>query len=386
MPAPIYLDHHATTPCDPQVLEAMIPWFTERFGNASSRQHMYGRDARIATESARREVAALLSASPRDITFTSGATEGLNWLLKGLARRRDDAPVNLVVSAIEHPAVLDVCDALGREGVETRRVPVGLSGVVNPDDVAACLDDQTVAVAVMAANNEIGTVQPIAPIGALCRAAAIPLVCDAAQAAGRIPIDVAQFGADAIVLSAHKLYGPKGVGAVWVRPTRPARGIAPLMHGGGHERGLRAGTLAVPLLVGMGRACVIAKDLMPTEWVRLGALRDTLLNVLRVGRPDLRVNGSMTERLANNLNISLPGIQAEELLAACSATIALSSGSACSTDKLAPSHVLQAIGLERAQVFSSLRFGLGRSTSEQEVALAARTILAYCEKVNSTTA
>jgi cysteine desulfurase len=380
MSAPIYLDHHATTPCDPQVLEAMIPWFTERFGNASSRQHAFGREAREATESARREVAGLLNAAPRDVTFTSGATEGLNLLLKGLVQRRPKGPVNLVVSAIEHPAVLDVCEALGRQGVETRRVPVDGSGCVSAEDVAARLDGDTAAVAVMAANNEIGTLQPVGRIGALCRAAGVPLVSDAAQAAGRIPLDVATFGADALVLSGHKLYGPKGIGAVWVRPARPALRIAPLMHGGGHERGLRAGTLAVPLIVGLGRACRIAGEVMAPEALRLAALRDELLALLQAGRPDVQVNGCMTARLANNLNISLPGVQAEELLTACP-TLALSSGSACSTDKLAPSHVLEAIGLSRAQVFSSLRFGLGRSTRAEDVSHAAEVVLAYCRAV-----
>ncbi|MGB0591683.1 MAG: cysteine desulfurase family protein [Myxococcota bacterium] len=381
MPAPIYLDHHATTPCDAEVLEAMLPWFTERFGNASSRQHSYGRDARIATEIARREVASLLSASPRDITFTSGATEGLNWLLKGLVQRRESPSVNVVVSSIEHPAVLDVCDTLERDGVEVRRVPVPHTGIVDPEEVAAHLDPCTAAVAVMAANNEIGTLQPIAAIGERCREHGAPLVCDAAQAGGRIPIDVATFGADALVLSGHKLYGPKGVGAVWVRPRRPPHRITPLIDGGGHERGLRAGTLAVPLLVGMGRACALATQVMADEAVRVGALRDTLLELLQAGRPDLQVNGSMTHRLANNLNISLPGIQAEELLTACGAVIALSSGSACSTDKLAPSHVLGALGLEKAQVFSSLRFGLGRGTTHDDVVRAAEVILAYCARV-----
>ena len=384
MSQPIYLDHHATTPCAPEVLEAMLPWFTERFGNASSRQHTYGRDARMATEAARREVAALLSASPRDITFTSGATEGINWLLKGLVASARGETANVVVSAIEHAAVLDVCDALARDGVEVRVVPVAADGLVNPEDVAACLDEATAAVAVMAANNEIGALQPIGEIGALCRAAGAPLVCDAAQAAGQVPIDVAGFGADALVMSSHKLYGPKGVGAVWTRPARPPLRVTPLIHGGGHERGLRGGTLPVPLLIGFGRACALAQETLAAEAVRVAALRDTLLELLRNGCPGLRVNGSMAHRLPNNLNVSLPGVQAEELLTACSEKVALSSGSACSTDKLTASHVLAAIGLEPVHAFSSLRFGLGRETTEADIERAAEVVLAYCTKVGAT--
>jgi len=377
MSRPIYLDHHATTPCDPRVVEAMTPWFSERCGNAASRQHRAGQQAREATEAARRDVAALLGAAPRDVTFTSGATEGLNMALKGLVATARAAEPNLVVSAIEHPAVLDVCDALEREGVEIRRVPVGASGVVSPDDVAARLDGQTVAAAVMAANNEIGTVQPIAAVGARCREAGVPLVCDAAQAAGRVPIDVADFGADVLVLSAHKLYGPMGIGAVWIRNGRPAVRVRPLIHGGGHERGLRSGTLPVPLVVGFGVACRVAADEMAAEGVRQGALRDDLLARLRAGRPDLHVNGAMDPRLPNSLNVSIPGIQADELLMACTA-VALSSGSACSTDSLQPSHVLEAIGLDRALIFSSLRFGLGRSTTAEDIVQAAEAILALC--------
>lgn len=377
MSGPIYLDHHATTPCDPRVLEAMLPFFSERFGNPASRQHRAGRQAREATEAARRQVAALIGAAPRDVTFTSGATEALNLALKGLVPRGREAQVNIVVSAIEHPAVLDVCEALAAEGVEVRHVAVDASGVVSPEAVGALLDDRTVAAAVMAANNEIGTLQPIAEIGALCRQAGVPLVCDAAQAAGIVPIDVTRFGADVLALSAHKLYGPMGIGALWVRGGRPAVRLRPLIHGGGHERGLRSGTLPVPLVVGFGEACRLAREEMGAESARLAALRDDLLARLQAGRPDIRVNGTMAPRLPHNLNVAIPGIQAEELLVSCS-SVALSSGSACSTAKLQPSHVLEAIGLDRALVFSSLRFGLGRGTTAEDIERAAEALLALC--------
>ena len=377
MAAPIYLDHHATTPCDPRVVEAMLPWFGERFGNASSRQHRFGREAREACEHARREVAALIGAAPRDITFTSGATEGLNMTLKGLVGTEVGRGANVVVSAIEHAAVLDVCEVLARRGMAIKKIPVDASGVIEPCAVQELMDAGTVAVALMAANNEIGTLQPIAEVGALCREAGVPLICDAAQAAGRIPIDVATFGADVLVLSAHKLYGPKGVGAVWVRRSRPPIRIRPLLHGGGHERGQRAGTLPVPLMVGFGVAAGLAAEEMEEEMQRLGVLRDELLERLRRGRPDLVVNGCMERRLANNLNVSLPGIQADRLIEACP-SVALSSGSACATDQLAPSHVLEALGYDGARVYASLRFGLGRTTRQEDIARAAEAILALC--------
>ena len=380
MGAPIYLDHHATTPCDARVLDAMLPWFRERFANASSRQHRLGRQAREATEVARRQLATFIQASPRDLTFTSGATEGLNMALKGLVHQEEGRGVNVILSAIEHAAVRDVCEALARRGVELRVAPVGPDGLLDPAEVEARLDDESAFVAVMAANNEIGTIQPVAEIGAICRTAGVPLVCDAAQALGRIPIAVDSFGADVLVFSAHKLYGPKGVGALWVRRTRPALRLRALLHGGGHERGLRAGTLPVPLIVGFGEASAIADELREEEVARLASLRDELLERLRDGRPDLRVNGCMTHRLANNLNVSFPGVQAEELLAQCP-ELALSSGSACSTDASRPSHVLEALGLSRAQAFSSLRFGLGRDTNAQEITDAASVLLNAAQRL-----
>lgn len=360
----IYLDHHATTPCDPEVVAAMLPFFRERFANAASSTHLPGRAAAAAVASARAEVAALIGASPREIVFTSGATEALNLALTGLVDEAGGVG-HIVTTAIEHPAVLDTCAALEDNGVRVTRVAVGASGVVDPDDVAAALAPDTVAVAVMAANNEIGTLQPIDAVGAICRDAGVPFVCDAVQLVGKAPVDVASGGVALLALSGHKLYGPKGVGALYVR-RRPLVRLAAQIHGGGHERGLRSGTLNVPAIVGLGVACRLASGRMAEDAARGRVLRDRLLAGLRAGLDGVVVNGDLERRLDHNLNVSFAGVEGRRLLDGLDG-VAISSGSACASADLRGSHVLRAIGVADDRLYSSVRFGLGRETTQAEI-------------------
>lgn len=371
----VYLDHHATTPCDPRVVAAMQPWWSERFGNAASKQHAWGRDARGAVEQARREVAALLGGSPKEVVFTSGATEALNLAIGGLARKARPERRRVVTSAVEHRAVLELCEHLHATGaVEHVVVGVDPGGRVRLDELEDAVDERTLAVAVMAANNEVGTLMPLAAVGAICRASGARFVVDAAQAVGKVPVDLEASGADLVALSGHKLYGPKGVGALWIRRRPPVR-LEPLLFGGGHERGLRPGTLPVPLLVGLGAACDLARSEVSTEATRVAPLRDRLLAALQAGCPGLLVNGTMAERLPNNLNVSFPGIEGARLLELLAHEVALSSGSACTTDELEPSHVLRALGMSDALVYSAVRMGLGRWTTEAEIDFAAQRIV-----------
>ena len=361
----IYLDHHATTPCDPEVIAAMAPLWRERFGNPASATHAAGRAAAAAVAQARAEVAALIGASPAEIVFTSGATEALHLALHGLVLARGERPSHIVATAIEHAAVLDTCAALAAHGVGVTLVGVGPDGLVDPAAVIAALRPDTVAVAVMAANNEVGTVQPLAAIAAGCRAAGVPLVVDAAQAAGRIPCDAAQLGADLMAVSAHKIYGPKGVGALYVR-RRPAPPLAPSRFGGGQERGLRPGTLNVPGVVGFGVAARLALVRLEADALAARALRDRLLAGLRAAVPDLHVHGDLVRRLPNNLSVAFPGVEARALLEAVPA-VAASSGSACASAEPRASHVLRALGADPSLHFSTVRFGLGRETTAAEV-------------------
>ena len=370
----IYLDHHATTPCDPRVVDAKLPWFSERFGNASSR-HAAGRAAREAVELARGQVASLIGASPREIVFTSGATEAINLALKGLLAGTAADPRRLVTTTIEHSAVRDVCAWLAARGVEVVEVGVDGDGVVDPSAVArACAERPTTLVAVMAANNEIGTLQPLADIGPSCRAAGAALFTDAAQLVGKLPLDVRAAGIDLASVSAHKMYGPKGVGALYVRRGAPHLRLEPLLHGGGHERGLRSGTPNVPGIVGFGAASALAALDLEAEAARLAALRDRLLARLRAGVPDLVVNGSLTARLPHSLHVSVPRLEARRLLELVP-DLALSSGSACTADQLEPSHVLRAIGLGDDLLYASIRVGLGRSTSVDHIDRAAAQLV-----------
>ncbi|HET7753645.1 MAG TPA: IscS subfamily cysteine desulfurase [Anaeromyxobacteraceae bacterium] len=365
MKIPIYMDYHATTPVDPRVLDAMLPYFREDFGNSSSRSHVFGWRAEEAVEGARAEIAALIGASPKEIVFTSGATESDNLALVGAARFHAGKGRHLVATRIEHKAVLDALAALERDGFEVTLVPVGASGIVDPDEVKRALRPDTIAVSIIHANNEVGTVQPIEEIGRVTRAAGALFHVDAAQGAGKIPLDVERAQVDLLSLSAHKMCGPKGIGALYVRRNPRAR-IAPLFAGGGQERGLRPGTLNVPGIVGFGAAARLARAEMAEEAARVGALRDRLRDGILERIDGVTVNGALEPRLPGNLNVSFAGVEGEALLMSLR-DVAVSSGSACTSGSLAPSYVLRALGVSDALAHASIRFGLGRFNTREEV-------------------
>ncbi len=369
MSLPIYLDHHSTTPVDARVLDAMLPFFTQAYGNASNRTHTFGRSASAAVEQAREQVARLLGARYSEIYFTSGATESNAIALQGAARRAPGA--HLVTSAIEHRSVLEAMRRLEREGWQLTLLPVDRHGFVSPRDVERSLRPDTALVSIMAANNEIGTIEPIAEIGAAVRRSDALFHVDATQAVGRLPIDVDEMSIDLLSLSAHKLHGPKGVGALYVR-----RGVQvdALAEGGGQERGLRPGTLNVPGIVGMGIACELASQSMGDDEARIAALRDRLQQHLLEALDDVTVNGPAHRRLAANLNVTVSGIEAEALLLGLPG-LALSAGAACSTSQARPSHVLEAIGAVHAGPAAVLRFGLGRGNTADEIDHAARSVI-----------
>lgn len=360
--APVYLDCHATTPLDPRVLDAMLPYFTEHFGNPASSTHAWGWKAQAAVEQARREVATILGASPREIVFTSGATESNNLAIMGAARAVPDRP-RVIVSAIEHKSVLEAAGALGTTGHEVVRLPVGRDGVIDLEAAARAIDDRTALVSVMAANNEIGVVQPLADVGRLARDAGALFHVDAAQGVGKVPIDVQGMGIDLLSITAHKIHGPKGCGALYVRRRVT---LEPILVGGGHERGVRAGTLNVPGIVGLGRACAIAAAEREADCARIAVLRDRLLEGLQAGAGGVVVNGSMDRRLAHNLHVSFTGVDGESLLIAIG-DIAVSTGSACSSAAGEPSHVLKAIMGDDPVPSASVRFGLGRFTTGDDI-------------------
>jgi cysteine desulfurase len=362
---PVYLDHHATTPLDPRVLDAMLPYFKEQFGNPHSAQHAYGWAADEAVERARVEVASLIGAMPEEIVFTSGATEANNLAIRGAAATIGGRR-HIVTCVTEHPCVLANCLALRREGYQVTELPVQPDGVIDVDQLSAAFRPDTALVSIMSANHEIGVLQPVAEIARLCRERGILLHTDAAQAAGRIPLDVVALGADLMSLSAHKLSGPKGIGALYV-----CRGVrlAPLFAGGGQERGLRPGTLPTPLCVGFGTACTLAQHELAAEPARLRDLRDRLHQGLREAWPDIRLNGAAIPRLPNNLNVCLPGVDAEDLLAELP-ELALATGAACASATREPSPVLRALGLSDEAIQGSIRIGLGRSTTAAEVEFA----------------
>jgi cysteine desulfurase len=368
---PVYLDSHATTPVDPRVLERMLPFFTERFGNASSRSHPYGWEADEAVETAREQVASLVGAKLREIIFTSGATESNNLALRGVAALRGRG--HIISATTEHKAILDPLRRLEREGFRVSWVPVASDGLLDPESVRAAIADDTILISIMAANNEIGVLPPVAAVGAIARERGVLFHTDAVQAAGKVPFDVEAAGVDLASFSAHKMYGPKGVGALYVRRRKPKLDLVPLMDGGGQERGLRPGTLNVPGIVGFGAAAEICHDEMPAESVRIGALRDRLLHGLRERLPNIHVNGSMTARLPQNLNTAFPDIEGEALLMGLR-TLAVSSGSACTSTSVEPSHVLKAIGLSDELARASLRFGLSRFTTPAEIEYAIETV------------
>ena len=366
MKLPIYLDNHATTPVDPRVLEAMLPYFGERFGNASSRNHSFGWQAEEAIETARQQIANLINASPKEIIFTSGATESDNLAIKGVAWMYQERGNHIVTLPTEHKAVLDSCKRLEKEGLQISYVPIEHDGLVDLDRLKAALTEKTVLVTVMAGNNEIGVLQPIAGIGKLCHERGIIFHSDAVQAVGKVPLDVQTMDIDLMSISAHKLYGPKGVGALYVRRRNPRVQLTPIMDGGGHERGMRSGTLNVPGIVGLGKACEICGQEMTEESKRLGALRDRLKDALFAQLDEIYVNGSLEHRLPNNLNVSFAYVEGESLMMGIN-DIAVSSGSACTSTTLEPSYVLKALGVSDDLAHTSIRFGLGRFTTEEEI-------------------
>ncbi len=366
MKLPIYLDYHATTPVDPRVVEAMVPYFAERFGNASSRTHKFGWDAAEAVDRARGEVARLIGARAREVIFTSGATESNNLAIKGTVAALRDRGDHVITVVTEHHAVLDTCRRLEREGVRVTYLPVGRDGLIDLDQVREAMTDRTILISVMAANNEIGVLQPIGEIGRIARARGVVFHTDAAQATGKIPFDGAALQADLVSLTAHKLYGPKGVGALFIRPRTPKLPILPMFDGGGQEHGLRPGTLNVPGIVGFGRACAICQDEMEQDAARLGALRDRLLAGLLDRVEGIAVNGSLAERLPQNLNVSVEDVEGEALLMGLG-DIAVSAGAACASGAAEPSYVLKALGVSDDLALASLRFGLGRFTTDEEV-------------------
>jgi len=360
------MDNNSTTRCDPRVIEAMLPYFTERYGNAASRHHAFGWQAKDAVDAAREQVAALIGANPREIVFTSGATESDNLAVKGVAAMYRPRGDHIVTAATEHKAVLDPCRRLEREGFRLTVLPVDRFGRVTVDQVSEALTEKTLLVSVMMANNEVGTLQPIRAIGRMCKERGVLFHTDAVQAAGKVPIDVEEIGADLLSLSAHKMYGPKGVGALYVRGTSPRVRLSPLFDGGGHERGMRSGTLPVPLVVGFGRACEIALTEMPAEAERLLELRERLRLGICERLEEVSLNGHPTERLPGNLNLGFAYVDGNALLMNLR-DVAVSSGSACTSADPEPSYVLRAMGVEDELAHSSIRFGLGRFNTTEEV-------------------
>ena len=366
MKTPIFMDHHSTTPVDPRVLDEMLPYFTSRFGNAASRHHCFGWEAEEGVEKSRAQVAHLIHADPNEIIFTSGATESNNIALKGVAEIYREKGNHLITVATEHRAILDTARHLEKMGFEVTYLPVDSDGRIDPDAIRAAITPKTILISVMLANNEIGVIHPIAEIGKIAKGNGVLLHSDATQAVGKIPVDVLEMGIDLLSLSAHKMYGPKGIGALYVRKRNPSVRLAPLLDGGGHERGIRSGTLNVPAIVGLGKACELCEKEMEAEGVRLGRMRDRLKEIIFTELDDVYLNGHPTERLPHNLNISIAHLEGESLLMGVH-DVALSSGSACTTATLAPSHVLRALGVSNDLAYSSIRFGLGRFNTEEEV-------------------
>jgi cysteine desulfurase len=374
MTRPVYFDNHATTPLDPRVLEAMLPYFTQKYGNAASRQHSFGWEAEQAVEDARRKIAALIGADAKEIVFTSGATESNNLALKGVAEAYAARGNHIVTVATEHKAVFDTCKHLEQAGWRVTYLAVKPDGLLDLDTFRASLTDASVLASVMYANNEIGVIQPIADLGEICRERGVLFHTDAVQAAGKIPVDVERDRIDLLSLSAHKMYGPKGVGALYVRRRNPRVKVAAQIDGGGHERGMRSGTLNVPAIVGMGAACALAQVEMPEESQRLRALRDRLLTRIEAAVDGVHVNGSLAARLPHNLNLSFERVDSESLLIGLH-DVALSTGSACSSATVEPSHVLRALGISEDLAHGAVRFGLGRFNTEEEVDYVADRII-----------
>jgi cysteine desulfurase len=384
MIAPLYLDYQATTPTDRRVLDVMLPYFAEQFANPHSVEHALGRAVEVAVEEARVQIGAVIGAEAREITFTSGATEANNMAILGAGRFRRAAPKprhHVITAATEHKCVLECVKQLGREGIRVDVMPVGSDGLIDLEALAALITEDTALVSIMAANNEIGVLQPIAEIGALCRAKGAWFHTDAAQAYGKIPLDVQAQRVDLLSVSGHKLYGPKGIGVLYVR-RRPRVRLEPLFYGGGQERGLRSGTLPAALCIGMGVAASLADAEQEQEGARLASIREAFLQRLQVGLSKMRVNGSMAHRLPHNLNLTFPGIDAQELLASVP-ELALSTGSACSSAAVEPSYVLAAIGLSDEDARATIRIAFGRPTTEAEALRAADRLVSGVQALSS---
>ena len=378
---PVYMDNHATTRVDPRVLEAMLPYFTEKFGNAASRNHSFGWEAEEAVDKARNQIATLVGATSKNIIFTSGATESDNLAIKGVVEFYKEKGNHIITCVTEHKAVLDSCRALERAGKATvTYLPVDKFGMVDPDAVRNAITDQTVLITIMWANNEIGTIHPIAEIGKIAKEKGIIFHTDAVQAIGKVPVDFEKAGVDLGSITAHKLYGPKGIGAIYVRSKGPRVRLTPMVDGGGHERGMRSGTLNVPGIVGLGAACELAGKEMPEESQRLIQLRSQLQAGLFERLDEIYVNGHPTERLPGNLNVSFAYVEGESLLMGIS-DVAVSSGSACTSASLEPSYVLKALGAGDDLAHSSIRFGLGRWTTEEEVDYVAKKLISVVTRL-----
>jgi cysteine desulfurase len=373
---PIFLDSHSTTPMDPRVLEVMMPYFTDRFGHPGSRNHPFGWEAEAAMERGREQVARLIGArDPKEVVFTSGGTEADNLALKGIAEMYRERGDHIVTTVIEHRAVLDTCRRLEKQGVRVTYVPVGADGIVDVDAIRSAITDRTILISVMLANNEIGTLQPIAEVGKLAKEKGIVFHTDAVQAVGKVPVDVEKMGIDLLTATAHKVYGPKGIGALYVRRKGPRVRIAPMIDGGGHERGARSGTVPVPLAVGFGKAADICREVMGEEGSRLARLRNRLQDRILSTIDETYLNGHPEKRLPHNLNISFAYVEGESVLMGLNKEVALSSGSACTSATLEPSYVIAALGVGADLAHSSIRFGLHRFTTEEEVDyVAERTI------------
>lgn len=366
MKLPIYMDNHSTTACDPRVVDAMLPFFTETFGNAASRNHSFGWEAEEAVDQARRRIAKLIHADAKEIVFTSGATESDNLALKGVVEMYKEKGDHVITSSTEHRAVIDAAKSLEKKGVRVTYLPVDKTGMINPDDVRAAITDKTILISIMLANNEIGTIHPIQEIGKIAKEKGVLFHCDATQGVGKIPVNVSDVGVDLMSFTSHKLYGPKGIGALYVRRKAPRVRLVPMIDGGGHERGMRSGTLPVPLIAGFGKAVELCEREMPTESVRIQGLRNRLQAGMTDALEAVYLNGHPTERLPGNLNLSFAYVEGEALLMGVK-EIALSSGSACTSATLEPSYVLRALGVGSDLAHSSIRFGLGRFSTPEEV-------------------
>lgn len=380
MSKPIYFDNHATTPVDPRVLEAMLPYFTEHFGNAASRNHAYGWAAEDAVEKSRKQIASLIGANSKEIIFTSGATESNNLAIKGVAEMYAEKGNHIITAATEHKAVLDTCKHLEKKGCRVTYLPLKGDGLVDLDMLRDAITDKTILISIMYANNEIGVLQPVKEIGKIAKEKGILFHTDAVQAVGKVPVNVIDDGIDLMSITGHKIYGPKGAGALYVRRRNPRVQLTAQMDGGGHERGMRSGTLNVPGIVGLGAACEIAQKEMPEESARLRRLRDKLRATLEANLEEVYINGSMEHRLPNNLNMSFAYVEGESLLMGIN-DIAVSSGSACTSATLEPSYVLKALGLGDDLAHTSIRFGLGRFNTEEEVDYVAKKMIDVVNKL-----